>query len=73
MGLFSFIGCLFSADARHNRDLYRTGKADKTKVVYTSIRPDLGIDDTTPSGWVELSRTADSGPSYTDWDDTDRS
>ena len=28
----------------------------KREIVYTSIRPDLGTDDTTSSGYVELSR-----------------
>ncbi len=43
-------------DARYNRNLYKTGKADRSKKVYTSIRPDLGEDPNTASGYVELSR-----------------
>lgn len=42
MGLFSWIGCLFSGTARYNRDLYRTGRANKNEVRQTVIgwRPD---------------------------------
>lgn len=41
-GLFSFIGRLFSEDARHNHNLYKSGKADKNEVRQTTIgwRPD---------------------------------
>ena len=72
MGLFSFIGCLFSETARYNRDLYRTGRADKNKVVYTSIRPDLGEDETTASGYVEKSRPDNKYDYSLDWDDSER-
>ena len=40
---------------RHNRNLYKTGRADRSKKVYTNIRPDLGEDPSTASGYVELS------------------
>jgi hypothetical protein len=42
MGLLNFIGRLISADARYNHELYKSGKADKSRVVYTTIgwRPD---------------------------------
>jgi hypothetical protein len=43
-------------DAKYNRNLYKTGKADRSKKVYTSIRPDLGDDPNTASGYVERSR-----------------
>jgi hypothetical protein len=43
-------------DAKHNRNLYKTGRADRSKKVYTSIRPDLGEDPKTASGYVERSR-----------------
>ena len=69
-GLFAFIGCLFSETARHNRDLYKLKYADKSKVIYTSIRPDKGEDKMTASGYAERSRPADGFPEPM-WDDTD--
>lgn len=56
MGLFSFIGRLISADARHNHELYKTGKANKSITGYSVIRPDLGKDPNTASGFVEFFR-----------------
>lgn len=58
MGLFDFIGRAFSQDARDNYDLYKSGRANKNEKVYTSIRPDLGDDKTTASGYAERSRPA---------------
>ena len=36
-GLFSFIGALFSENARHNLNLYSSHRADKTDVRYVTV------------------------------------
>jgi hypothetical protein len=42
MTIFSWIGALFSDDARHNHNLYKTGKANRNEVRLTTVgwRPD---------------------------------
>lgn len=85
MGLLSFIGRLFSQNARYNHDLYKSGAANKNIKVYTTVGWELD-----PCG--HSGQTADSGndrvgvlgcdtpsgnveyhrPAYPDWDDTDR-
>ena len=54
-GLFWMIGYVFSSDVRYNYGLERDGIVDESNKVYTNIRPDLGLDDSTSSGFVEVS------------------
>lgn len=37
MTLFSWLGELFSSDARHNAELYRSGKANRNEVRSTTV------------------------------------
>ena len=54
-GLFWMIGDVFSSDDRYNYGLERDGVVNENNRVYTNIRPDLGLDDSTSSGFVEVS------------------
>jgi len=38
-----------------NTNLYRSGRANRSRKVRTIIRPDMGLDPTTASGYVEIS------------------
>jgi hypothetical protein len=42
MTIFSWIGRLFSEDARHNHELYKSGRANRNEVRSTTVgwRPD---------------------------------
>jgi len=54
-GLFHLIGCIFSQDARDNWRMEHDGTVDANIKLDTNIRPDLGKDERTSSGYVEKS------------------